>query len=266
MAGATERKVSEKVKMSRPVFVLRIRAEPDIDVIRSLRAWLKRGLRDFGLRCLDIHQEQEEPTMGINLNDVPDDDDLIPAGVYRLQIRLKRGGAGDDGTLRVAKKNPRLYQLELECSIVGGTHAGRKIWDYLTVDYDETYPDDPILGPVERDEKLHNMHTAVRMGRSKLKAIINSAYGLDPNDKSEAAQAKRDLSETFEVLDGLTFYAQIDVRKGNAGFRTRNIIDFVVVPGDPEYARMQATVPASQGTTVAPRSLPDDLNDDIPFA
>jgi hypothetical protein len=44
--------------MTRPVFVLRVRAEPGVNVIHSLRAWLKRGLRDFGLKCISISEEQ----------------------------------------------------------------------------------------------------------------------------------------------------------------------------------------------------------------
>jgi len=52
--------------MERPVFALRVRAEPGVDAIRSLRAWLKRGLRSYGLRCVDVRQERgtetEEPT------------------------------------------------------------------------------------------------------------------------------------------------------------------------------------------------------------
>src|SRR6516165_4543286 len=50
--------------MSRPVFALRVRAEPGVDVIRSLRAWLKVGLRTFGLRCVAIEQlKQKDNTM-----------------------------------------------------------------------------------------------------------------------------------------------------------------------------------------------------------
>jgi hypothetical protein len=58
MAGATKRKVSEALTMTRSVFALRVRAERGIDAIRSLRAWLKSGLRNFGLRCLAIHEEE----------------------------------------------------------------------------------------------------------------------------------------------------------------------------------------------------------------
>jgi hypothetical protein len=49
--------------MRRPVFALRVQAEPGIDAVRSLRRWLKRGLRDFGLRCVSIEQLTEESEM-----------------------------------------------------------------------------------------------------------------------------------------------------------------------------------------------------------
>jgi hypothetical protein len=41
------------------MFVLRVCAEPGVDAIRSLRAWLKRGLREFGLRCIAIYEAKE---------------------------------------------------------------------------------------------------------------------------------------------------------------------------------------------------------------
>ena len=43
--------------MERPVFALQVRPEPGVpDVIRSLRAWLKQGLRAHGLRCVSIKE------------------------------------------------------------------------------------------------------------------------------------------------------------------------------------------------------------------
>lgn len=50
-------------------FTLRVRAEEGVDGIRSLRAWLKRGLRDFGLRCLEVQEcnQQRRTTMGIDM-------------------------------------------------------------------------------------------------------------------------------------------------------------------------------------------------------
>jgi len=46
--------------MGHPVFRVHGQAEPGVDVIRSLRAWLKSGLRNFGLRCVSIEQLTEQ--------------------------------------------------------------------------------------------------------------------------------------------------------------------------------------------------------------
>jgi hypothetical protein len=48
--------------VKRSIFALRVRAEPNVDVIRSLRAWLKLGLRTFGLRCVSIEEIKQENT------------------------------------------------------------------------------------------------------------------------------------------------------------------------------------------------------------
>jgi hypothetical protein len=45
---------------SRPVYVLRLRAEPGIDPIRSLRWLLKTTLRQGGLRCISIVEDHHE--------------------------------------------------------------------------------------------------------------------------------------------------------------------------------------------------------------
>lgn len=46
----------------RPVFRVRLRPEPHVtDAIRNLRALLKAALRRFGMRAVDVVQE-EEPT------------------------------------------------------------------------------------------------------------------------------------------------------------------------------------------------------------
>jgi hypothetical protein len=42
----------------RQVYVLSVRAEPGVDVIRALRALLKVMLRRFGLRCLDVRHQR----------------------------------------------------------------------------------------------------------------------------------------------------------------------------------------------------------------
>lgn|SRR5215813_3354429 len=49
--------------MGRPVFRVHVQAEKGVHVIRSLRAWLKEGLRTFGLRCVSIEEVTRESNM-----------------------------------------------------------------------------------------------------------------------------------------------------------------------------------------------------------
>jgi hypothetical protein len=44
----------------RPVFVLRIEGRPGVDNIKSLRWVLKRLLRRYGLKCLDVKEEGQQ--------------------------------------------------------------------------------------------------------------------------------------------------------------------------------------------------------------
>jgi len=195
--------------------------------------------------------------MPIDLNDAEAQRDrtLVPSGPYCLKIAVKPGGAGEDRFLRLAK-NLRSLMLELKYSVVGGDYAGKQIQDFITVDFDET--DDPDLSPIEPD-KLENYRTSVRMGLSKQRAIIDSAYGLEPNDDSEAARAKRKLAN-YSALNGLKFYAQVEEKPARDGFGPRNYVDFVITPDLPDYPKQPAKA-------VAPfkRSPSQDLDDDLPY-
>jgi hypothetical protein len=46
--------------MKHRAYVLTVRAEPGVNEIRALRAWLKTGLRTFGLRCIEITTRDTE--------------------------------------------------------------------------------------------------------------------------------------------------------------------------------------------------------------
>jgi hypothetical protein len=195
-------------------------------------------------------------SMPIDLNNIPAEDrSLASPGVYQLQINVVRGEAGEDGTLTLAK-NGRSLMLRLLYTIEGGHYAGHKIWDYITVAFNEK--DDPNLPPVEAD-KLNNYRTSVRLGLIKLLAIVDSAHGLLPNDHSAAAQAKRKL-DSYDEIDGLKFWAQLEERPGRGGYGPSNIIDYVITADLPEYPKQPAI-------TVLPpkRRLADEMDDSIPF-
>jgi hypothetical protein len=182
VAGAAKREIQEV--MMRPAFVLRVRAEQGVDAIRNLRAWLKQGLRTFGLRCEALHEEAEErgSVMAINLNNTPTQKNPppIPPAVYQLRIEVVPGGAGDGGILRRAKHNPPLLMLELRCEVLDeGEHKGRLIWEYVSVELDESV--NGSTPPLD-DKTRKKLQTAVRLGRVRARAIIDSALRLDPNE------------------------------------------------------------------------------------
>jgi hypothetical protein len=42
----------------RVAYVLRLVAQPGVDAVRALRLLLKRALRSYGLKCVDLREEQ----------------------------------------------------------------------------------------------------------------------------------------------------------------------------------------------------------------
>jgi hypothetical protein len=50
------------MKDEQTTYLLMVVPEPGVDGIRALRAWLKRGLRDFGLKCVEITPREKETT------------------------------------------------------------------------------------------------------------------------------------------------------------------------------------------------------------
>jgi hypothetical protein len=175
----------------------------------------------------------------------------IPAGVYRLRSKLKPRGAGDEGLLRAAKNGPTVM-LELELTVTQGPHTGHALTDLITVDYDEAE------GPLD-PQRGDNYKTAVRIGRAKLRSIIESARGIQPNDSSDGAKAARRIS-SYQEFDAITFVARLEEQPARNGYRARNIIDYVVTPDQPDWSPSTppARAPASGGGR-------NDMSDEIPF-
>jgi hypothetical protein len=196
--------------------------------------------------------------MILDLSNEPSQDSPIPAGVYRLRAKLMAGTAGTDFLLKRAKNGISLM-LALECTVVEGEHHGRKVWDYITCELDEQ----GAITPLPQD-KLQKLQTSVRLGRVRLKALIDSACKLDPNDKSEAAQAKRRSFDSYTAFDGIVFWAQVEERPARNGYRAGNYIDFIITPDLPDYPQ-QASSGSTALVTPPPKNLRDDMDDDLPY-
>jgi hypothetical protein len=93
--------------------------------------------------------------------------DVIPANtVVTVQITVRPGNAGDGGWLRRSRDGGS-EGLDLELAVVDGEYARRKLWLWLTLG-------GTTAGHAE----------AARISREKLRAILESARGIRPDDKS----------------------------------------------------------------------------------
>src|SRR6056297_662395 len=89
------------------------------------------------------------------------------------------------------------------------------------------------------------------MGRSFIRAALESARGIRPQDNSEAALKARQVSGLAD-LDGLEFVAQIDVEKADPGseYGDKNKINTVIPVTHKDYSALMS------GQEVATQAAP----------
>jgi hypothetical protein len=168
-----------------------------------------------------------------DLNDaeLPRGSDLIPDGTFAMVTGVIRPGGLDgqgeaDRGLLKAGKTPGsdVLLLDFEFTVAAGPHAKRKFWQNYTV----------AGGKVDE----HGVSIGGKISMGTFRMMVDSALGLDPQDKSEAAKAKRVLRGLAD-LSGITFAAKIRVEPANdPRYGASNRLDRVVLPGEPEYRRI----------------------------
>ena len=151
----------------------------------------------------------------INLNDAEistGDYELIPDGtIAKVSMLVKPGGEGEGGWLTQAASG-NLY-LNCEFVVTEGKYARRKFWQVL------------VLVGGKKNEKGESM--SANISKATLRAIVESAKGVDPKDTSEDAKAKRVL-QSFDDLNGLEFTAKIKIEKGKDGYPDKNNLGGVI--------------------------------------
>jgi hypothetical protein len=126
--------------------------------------------------------------------------------------------------------------LDVEYTVTAGPFKGRKAWGWI--------------GIAGNDSKGHE--TMVRISHSNLRAMLESAFGIDPADDKPAAMDARRISD-WEDFNGLEFVARFSIEKGTdyTDQRTgetrqgkdKNTLR-AVTPDDPDYAGF---TPAKKG-------------------
>lgn len=163
--------------------------------------------------------------------------DVIPANtIVTAQMNINRGGVGPDGWLtRAADGNSE--NLDTVCIVTDGQYAKRKI--YLKLTLQGTTP-----GHAEAGE----------ISKATLRAIVESAKGIRPDDKSEAANAARKL-KGYGDLDGLRFTARVGVRPPRDGYAARNTIAEILTPDRANWTK-PAQVQTASATPAAAATPP----------
>lgn len=154
--------------------------------------------------------------------------DLIPKGtLVKVRMTLKPGGHDDaskgwtDGYATESFDTGSIY-LAAEFVVLEGDYAKRKLWSNIG---------------------LHSAKSDAwaNMGRTFIRALLNSAYGVQPADQSPEAQKARRIA-SFAALDGIEFVARIDVEKDAKG-ENRNIVKQAIEPDHKDYARLMGMTP-----------------------
>ena len=162
--------------------------------------------------------------------------DLIPKGtVVRVRMTIKPGGYDDPSqgwTGGYATRSMTTGSVYLNCEFVvlDGPFARRKMWS--------------LIG-------LYSAKGAewTNMGRTFIKAILNSARGINPNDSSPAAQNARRISG-FADLEGIEFVGKVDWDKDQNG-QDKCVIKSAVTPEHKDYAAHMNGAPAGAASASA---------------
>lgn len=166
--------------------------------------------------------------------------DIIPKGTFaKVRMTIKPGGYDDNNngwTGGYATRNPESGAVYLACEyiVLEGEYAKRKVWSNIGL-YSQK-----------------NNNAWGNMGRSFIRAILNSARGLSGKDNSPQAQTLRRINGLSD-LDGIEFVAKIDVGKDQYD-NDRNEIKLAITPDHKDYGFVMGQVPtvANAGTTQAP--------------
>lgn len=146
---------------------------------------------------------------------------LIPVGtLVKVMLQIQPGHYGENGWLTRSQFTESVY-LKVQLKILEGEHKNRVIYDRIGIQ------------GTKQDENGNDIWGT--MGRSQLRAMIESAYGILPTDQSEAAQKRRQLSG-FQALNGLVFVIKIGKEKKRPDSDTQyNNIAQIITPDRDDY-------------------------------
>jgi len=175
----------------------------------------------------------------------------IPQGTTATVVmHIRAGNAGEDGMLK-RSKDGGCEMLDVEFVVADGPYKSRKFWEYLI-----------LAGTTDGHAK------SAEINRSTLKAVLDSALGLKPDDASPHARAARTVS--LKQFDGMTFIAKIGIEKGGAkndgsgeNWPDKNILAGVITPDREGWHPVEQPPPFNGGGASSSTPAPDPAPDPI---
>jgi hypothetical protein len=174
--------------------------------------------------------------------------EVIPENtVCVLQLKIRAGGAGganDDGWPKRSADRASEH-IDCEYRVLGGDYNGKKLWEART-----------IRGtlPKHQDAGVFTMRF--------FRALFESAKGIRPDDKSEAAETARKSVKGWADFNGLCFMARLGVRPPEGTFPAKNTILEVITPERQEWRQPEQSppTPSSGGAATPVAAAPPPAN------
>lgn len=169
--------------------------------------------------------------MAFDLNDAGEQriGGTIPDGSYVHVIMTLRPGGVDgsesvDKGLLLQSKSSDVLMLDAEFTVLDGRHAKQKFWRMM------------VVSGGNLDEK--GQSKGWNMTKTTIRAMIESATGIHPNDASPAAKSKRSM-RGFSDLEGIEFWCKTGI-ESSQGYADKTSLDYVITPDMAEYADLKA--------------------------
>lgn len=153
--------------------------------------------------------------------------------ILTMEVRSPRSGKQGSHPL-LCKSDKGNEYLDVEFKVARGSYEGKTIWQNFTVAGSEQ---------------------AAKISMRTLRAIVESARGIDPNDASPQATSGRRLND-WSDFQSIQFMAKVDAKVEqnykDGEFYCNNHIKKIITPDMEEYNTV-----AQQGEIISNNPLPD---------
>jgi hypothetical protein len=146
--------------------------------------------------------------------------DLIPTNtIAKARLTIKSGDDFSTPGLTKSKNGDSAY-INCEYVIMEGPYTKRRVFDKIGVRGSDMW---------------------VMMGRSRIRAILESAKNIDPKDSSDAALQARHI-ELYSELDGLEPLIKIGIETDRSGvYQNKNKVLSIITPDKQIYKTYMTT-------------------------